>query len=259
VGETLIDEELSADMDALLRLVSLGSAARNTVKIKVRQPLAEMKVQPGSDADRRAVERFADQILEELNVKKVTLHDLANRSLLHYVVNPNVKVLGPKFGPRLKEVQTALAAADATALAREVQAARSFELACPNGIVTVELGDVVVQLKAPEGWSGVEDRGTQVLIDARITPELAAEGMARDVVRQVQQLRKDAELEMEDRITLWLGTDSAKLQHAIQAHKPYIAAETLTTQWAAQPLNGEAKHADVKVEGQPLTIELRKA
>ena len=73
--EALIDEQLSADMEALLRLVSLGSAARNTVKIKVRQPLAEMKVQPGDERDRRAVERFADQIREELNVKKVTLHD----------------------------------------------------------------------------------------------------------------------------------------------------------------------------------------
>ena len=72
VDESLIDDDLSADMDALLRLVSLGSAARNTVKIKVRQPLAEMKVQPGDARDRRAVERFADQICEELNVKKVT-------------------------------------------------------------------------------------------------------------------------------------------------------------------------------------------
>src|SRR5262249_44866939 len=73
--ESLVDADLSADMDALLRLVSLGSAARNTVKIKVRQPLAEMKVQPADDRDRRAAERFADQVCEELNVKKVTVHD----------------------------------------------------------------------------------------------------------------------------------------------------------------------------------------
>src|SRR5260370_21369296 len=70
VDTSLEDKQLSADMDTLLRLVSLASAARNTVKIKVRQPLAELKVQPGSDADRRAVERFADQICEELNIKK---------------------------------------------------------------------------------------------------------------------------------------------------------------------------------------------
>src|SRR5947199_2940699 len=72
--ESLIDAELSADMEALLRLVSLGSAARNSVKIKVRQPLAEMRVQTAGDSDRRAVERFADQICEEMNSKKVSVH-----------------------------------------------------------------------------------------------------------------------------------------------------------------------------------------
>src|SRR5204863_460718 len=73
--ETLIDHELSDEMDALLRLVSLGGSARNAVKIKVRQPLAEIKIQPASDAERKAVERFADQIRDELNIKQVTLHD----------------------------------------------------------------------------------------------------------------------------------------------------------------------------------------
>jgi isoleucyl-tRNA synthetase len=266
VDESLIDEQLSADMDALLRLVSLGSAARNTVKIKVRQPLAEMKVQPGSDSDRSAGKRFADQICEELNVKKVTLHDPANGPLLTQEVKPNVKTLGPKFGASLNDVKAAIAAESATELAARVQLGQPFSIQrAPaeayhiSQSFTLEPADLVVQSTAPDGWAGVADRGTQVSIDARITPELAAEGMARDVVRQVQQLRKDADLEMEDRIALWLGTDSAKLQQAIQAHKPYIAAETLTTQWAAQPLNGEAKRAEVKVEGQPLTIELRKA
>src|SRR5437588_908953 len=113
VDEGLIDADLSADMDALLRLVSLGSAARNSVKIKVRQPLAELRVQPGDERDRRAVERFADQICEELNVKKVALHDPAQGPLLRVMVKPNMKTLGPKFGPRLKEVQAALATADA--------------------------------------------------------------------------------------------------------------------------------------------------
>jgi isoleucyl-tRNA synthetase len=258
VDVLLIDEQLSDEMDALLRLVSLGSAARNSVKIKVRQPLAEMKVQPGSEADRRAVERFADQIREELNVKKVTLHDPAGGPLLRHLVKPNMKVLGPKFGPRLKEVQVALAAADGAALVKEFEAGRSYELSCPGGAVLVEPGDVVVALQAEEGWAGVADKGTQVLIDARITEDLAREGMARDVIRQVQNARKDANLEMEDRIVLHLSTESANLRQAIVAHRDYIGAETLTTQWAEQALNGAAHRANVKVDGQPLTIELSK-
>ena len=153
VDKTVIDEELSADMDALLSLVSLGSAARNTVKIKVRQPLAELKVQPAEESDRRAVERFADQIVEELNVKKVTLHEPASGPLLRFEVKPNMKTLGPKFGPKLKDVQAAILAAPAAELTAKTQAGEPFELAG----FALDPGDVVVTLKAPDGWAGVAE------------------------------------------------------------------------------------------------------
>ncbi|HEV2997986.1 MAG TPA: isoleucine--tRNA ligase, partial [Solirubrobacteraceae bacterium] len=109
--------ELEEAMGIARETVRLGLNARAQAKIKVRQPLAEMKVQPGSDSDRRAVERFADQIMEELNVKKVTLHDPANGPLLSQEVKANMKTLGPKFGARLKDVQAAIAGAPAATLA----------------------------------------------------------------------------------------------------------------------------------------------
>jgi isoleucyl-tRNA synthetase len=266
VNEALIDEELSADMEALLRLVKLGSAARNTVKLKVRQPLAELKVQPSQQLDeqgnlrfrdRQAVERFADQVAEELNIKKVSLHE-GNGPLLFFDVKANPKTLGPKVGPRLKEVQTALSAADAAAVAAKLKTGEPYELACPGGPVKLEPGDVFVQSRAAEGWAGVEDRGTQVALDARVTEELALEGMAREVVRHVQQARKDAGLEMEDRIVLYLHTDAERLKKAIETHRDYIRTETLVGEWASQPLGEGAYRADVKVDGQPLRIELRK-
>jgi isoleucyl-tRNA synthetase len=258
VDATLIDADLSADMDALLRLVSLGSAARNSVKIKVRQPLAELKVQPADERDRRAVERFADQIAEELNIKKITLHDAKTGSLLSYQVKPNMKTLGPKFGPRLKEVQTAIATADAAAVAKAVQAAEPFDLTTPGGPVTLEAGDVVLQQQGPEGWAAIADKGTMLAIDTRLTTELKQEGMAREVVRHVQNLRKEGDLEMEDRISLFLATESAELQAAIQTHKDYIMAETLCVQWSTQSLGAEATCGKVKVDSAPLHVELRK-
>jgi isoleucyl-tRNA synthetase len=254
VDPTLIDEQLSRDMEALLCLVSLGRASRESARINVRKPLAELRVQPDSDSERRPVERFADQITEELNVKKVTLHDPKNGPLLRFEAKPNMKTLGAKFKAQLKDVQAAIASAPAAELAAKVQAGQPFEL---SGF-TLDPADVVVTLKAPEGWAGVADRGTQVVVDSRITEELAREGMARDVVRQVQDLRKKANLEMEDRITLHLGTDSDNLRRAIEVHQAYIAAETLAFQWSSQPLNGAAHRASVKVDGQPLTIELAK-
>src|SRR5262249_54308075 len=119
VKDVVIDADLSGDMDALLDIVTLGSAARNSVKIKVRQPLAEMKVQTTDIRHQRAVERFAEQIMEELNIKRVTLHDSRNGQLLRHEVRGNPKTLGPKFGPRLKEIQEAVSKADPTALARK--------------------------------------------------------------------------------------------------------------------------------------------
>jgi isoleucyl-tRNA synthetase len=259
VDKTMIDTQLSEDMDALLDLVSLGSAARNSVKIKVRQPLAEMKVQPGNDAQRRAVERFADQIKEELNIKTVTLHDGSQGSLLQFEVKLNLKALGPKLGNRLSEAQTALATMDPAAIAVRVQAGQPVELPLADGALTLDPTDLWVQAKAPAGWCGVVDRGAQLALDTRITETLTLEGLAREIVRSVQQARKDALLQMEDRIVLYLSTESAMLAKAIEVHRQYIADECLVKQWANKPLGEGTYQTVVKVDGQALTIQLRKA
>jgi isoleucyl-tRNA synthetase len=258
--ESLIDAGLSEDMAALLRLVSLGSAARNAVKIKVRQPLAEMKVQPGSDSERRAVERFADQLSEELNIKRITLHDASQGPLLTAEVRANLKTLGPRVGAQLQEVKRAIETTFSTAQIEVLQSGTAgyVEVETSAGRVAVGGSDVTVNYRAPEGFSGVADRNTQVVIDARINDALKAEGMAREVVRFVQDARKAADLEIEDRIALYLHTDAPALRQAIDAHRDYIAAETLTTRWADQPLNGDAHQASVKVDGQPLTIALER-
>ena len=185
-----------------------------------------------------------DQICEELNIKKVTLHNPAKGPLLKILIKPNMKSLGPKFGQRLQEIVTALASADGAALMKGMAAGKAVELHCPNGSVTVEPTDLVVHLQAPEGWTGVEDRETQVLLDVRITDPLKREGMARDVVRQVQELRKKAKLEMENRIVLHLQTDSEELRRAIDEHRAYIESETLAAKWSKESLQGEGVHRE---------------
>jgi isoleucyl-tRNA synthetase len=258
VDDALIDAELSADMEALLRLVSLGSAARNSVRIKVRQPLAEIVIQPANDAERRAIKRFAEQISEELNIKKVSLHDPAQGPLLRYEVSPNLKTLGPKFGERVREIRTALAAADANSLAAKVQAGGNIELDCTGTTVVLDASDILLKAKAPEGWTGLIDYGTQLLLDVRINEELAREGMAREVVRHVQELRKKSGLEMEDRIILYFATESPALRSAVEGHSSYISAETLAVEWVNVPLDGDSHTTSVKVDGHLLTIQLRK-
>jgi isoleucyl-tRNA synthetase len=250
--ETLIDQNLSEDMESLLRLVSLGGSARNAGKVsKVRQPLAEAKIQPSTEADGRAAERFADEFLEELNIKKLTIQSDANGPLLKPEIKLNMKTAGPKFGAKLKSVQVALAAADPVKLIDQMRSA-PVDLAD----AVVEMADLVVSYTAPDGWAGVADRSTQVAIDTRITPELAREGMARDIVRLVQDLRKNSGLEMEDRIILYLGADDENLKQAIVDHRTYIAAETLTKQWADAPF--DLHSTSTKIDGQSLTIALKR-
>lgn len=246
--ESLIDQGLLDDMDALRRLVTLGLSARNVAKIKVRQPLAGLVVYSKADADRRAVERFSDQITDELNVKQVTLSDAP---LLTREAKLNTRHQG-KFGAHIKDVSAAIAAADASDLAAKVQAGQPFRL----GDFDLAPDDVVIGVRAAEGFAGVEDRGTEAALDTRLTEALQQEGMARDVIRQVQDLRKKTGLQMEDRITLYLATADESLRRAIEVQWAYIAGETLATKRTESPLDGTTT---AKIEGKELTIGLTKA
>ncbi len=255
--ESLIDAELSADMAALLRLVSLGSAVRNIVKIKVRQPLAEMKTWTVSDRVRNAINRFSDQIRDELNLKSVSE---SPERLLHRVVKLKKAQAGPKLGPALAKAQRWLDEQGQAVLDRVHEKLAANEVFTIPGIAVPLLAeDFEVTWKAPNGWAGIDDIDTQVVVNGQISDELRQEGLAREVVRHVQNARKEAKLEMEDRIILYLHTDSPELRQAIEAHRDYIANETLTTHWATQPLGGDAHKTTVKVDGQSLVIELRKA
>jgi isoleucyl-tRNA synthetase len=257
--ETLIDPALSADMEALLRLVSLGLSIRNAVKIKVRQPLAEIKILPANESERRAIARFAEQISEELNVKNVTVHDPADGPLLRYDVKPNLKTLGPKFGEKLKEVQSALAALAPAAVAAKIEAGESLEIQAGGAALALGQSDLLIQTKADDGWSGLADGRTQVALDARITEDLACEGTAREMVRHIQELRKNSGLEIEDRIRLRVETDSPAVRRALEAHRDYICGETLAIELGAEPLDGEAHKASLKFQGKAVNIELTKA
>ncbi len=250
--------ELSTLMSAFMRLVSLGSAARNAARIKVRQPLAELRIQPWGPIDQKAFQRFQEQLKDELNVKTVSLH-------LYEEEGPFL--LGRELKPNWKNLSSLVEPADE--IRRAVNEGRLLVPYSPQMplYVGIDLGgeriipvpsEDIYCWKASDGWAGVVDKGTQVMIDGRITPELKAEGMARDVIRLVQDERKKAGLDVADKIALSLSTESSDLAAAIAAHRDTIAADTQVVQWSEVPLEGNCHTANVKVDGQPLTIMLRK-
>jgi isoleucyl-tRNA synthetase len=122
----------------------------------------------------------------------------------------------------------------------------------------LDSSDLLISTKAPDDWAGLADHGTQIIVDARVTQQLAFEGTAREIVRHIQDLRKQAGLEMEDRIRLYLATQSATVREAIEAHEQYIRGETLAVELSREPVDGDAHKAEINLQGDRLTIELAK-
>jgi isoleucyl-tRNA synthetase len=246
------DEPVLGWMRDAREVISLGGAARNVAKINVRQPVAELRVRSSEVAVRDAVEALEALIREELNVKAVTLLPEDAPSTLRTVAKLNKKTAAAKLGPKLKEAEAALATLNLEALEAALNAGESEVCG-----VMLAKGDVVFEYVAADGWAGAKGRNTEVTISTAITEELRAEGLARNVVRMVNQARKDANLDLADAIVLHLGSPDAALARAIATHRATIATETQAVEWLDAPPAG-AHTATVKVDGQPLTIALRK-
>jgi isoleucyl-tRNA synthetase len=258
VDASLVDEQLLADMDLARAVVSLGHADRVAAEIKVRQPLADIKVVAAGKAESLA--RFADVIADELNVKRVELAG-GEAELVQYRILPVNKTLGPRFGKAFPAVRQALSAADPYAVAAAVAAGQPVTLVVDGEAVDLAPEDVLVQAEPRPGFQVTNDpqRGIVVALDTVITPELKAEGLARAVVRRVQQMRKDAGFELSDRIHTTYQTTDAALSVAIQGQSDYIQQETLSlTLTVGDPALGA--HVDSgDVDGAALTLGVVKA
>ena len=223
------DDELLAEIDVVQRVVGLGRAARNSSGVRVRQPLSRLLVRT-PDRDLAAfVTRHEAQILEELNVKAVEM--LApDAELVAYRIKPNLPRIGKRFGKRVPAVRDALAAADGNAIAAAVAAGGIFGVEVGDEIITFEAEDVLVESTSAEGYACAEEGGYLVGLDTTLTAALEREGLARELVRTVQEARKQAGLDVSDRITLRID-GTPEVEAALDEHRDYVMEETLATGW----------------------------
>jgi len=224
-----VDEGVEFDMDVARRAVELGRAARNAAAVKNRQPLAEVAVAAAAPA-RAALERLSDVVTDELNVKELRLVESADE-LQAWSLKPNLKVLGPRLGKQVGAVAAALKETDAAAL---VAALRDGGAAVPltlAGGTVVELGadDVLVETVAPDGYRIESDAGLTVALRTVVDDALRDEGLVRELVHAVQLSRKNADLRIEDTISLAL-TVPDELQPLVERHAAYIKGETLASE-----------------------------
>jgi len=221
-----IDETLSAQMDTTVDVVSTALSLRTTTQLRVRQPLRELKVFTADETARTGLKRFERLVLEELNVKSLTVAADVGAFLKHSV-RCNMKLVGPKYGPKAPRIQQTLVAMDPLEVAAKVREGAAVEVQLGDERFELAPEEVEVTATGPEHFVVAGDSRITVALDTEVTEDLRLEGLARDVVRHVQQLRKDLDLNMEDRIELSLKTDDEELTHAITTWHDYITAETL--------------------------------
>lgn len=264
----LIDTVALNDMDVVQRLVSLGRAARDSVEIGVRQPLASAAFVTRTAAETEAVRKLSALIEGELNVKSVSVLEGAD-DVVEYKLNPLPQVLGRKFGKEFPRVQKVLREGDAAqvrAWAQALNAGQDVTVTLDGQDYTVNNTEVEVKQSAAEGYAVAEDGGLLASLDTRLSDTLVAEGLAREVVRRVQDTRRKADFNVEDRINL-VYTATGLLADAIQQFAAYIQDETLAVTleqgeagegyFTAEFLPHEDPKKDASVRGESLTIGVK--
>ncbi len=231
VEETAIDEEFVAQMSLARQVASLGLSARGSAGLKVRQPLAKALVYTG-DADSKLPDYLVEIVKDELNVKAVEFVTEAEK-LVRYRILPNNAVLGPRFGADFPKVRAALEALDPVEVKRAVDAGESIEIKVGKKKFELAADEVLVNTEPAEGLAVAADKFVTVAVDAELTEELRQEGLAREFVRRVQDLRKQAEFEISDRIQVYYQA-SDTLASALDTHRDYIMGEVLATEMQAK-------------------------
>ncbi|MCY3866625.1 MAG: isoleucine--tRNA ligase [Chloroflexi bacterium] len=263
--ESLVNSDLIEDMALVRRLVSLGLSARNAAQIGVRQPLASAQFALRDVSEAPVVERYADLIKSELNIKDVIVLGAEEASAFSattiYALNPLPRFLGRKYGADFKAIQSALRdgeQATVVPLAEKLLAGEDISVEVDGAsfkILNHEC-EVKASVKAPEG--AVEDGGYIVVLNTRLTSDLLEEGLARELIRRIQNLRKQADFALDDRIDIVYSDASDTVDAVMQLFSGYISAETLADSLQPGDMSSEFVQETVELRGEALTIGVRR-
>jgi isoleucyl-tRNA synthetase len=256
--ESLVDKQLDFDMAVARRTVELGRAARSQAKIKVRQPLREAII-VADDRERAAIERLEELVLDELNVKEISYVAEAEE-LADYEVKPNYRTLGPRFGSRMSEVAKAIESLDPPAVAATLDRGEAVDIDVDGRSESLAPEDLSLLMLPRSGYELERQANYAVALRLDLDDDLRREGVAREVVHAVQNARKGAGLQVEDRIELALSGDAAVLD-AVRDHSDYVVGETLATTLDLDGAAGEsATHTETaRIDGSELAIALKRA
>ncbi len=250
---TLIDHDLMEKMDVLKKVVELGRNARNKAKLKIRQPLASLVFHiPKKEYGKFIIEN-QNVILEELNVKFIRQTE-SDVEIISWDVKPNLKIIGQKLGNRLPEIRKFISSKNPVHILNELKTKKEISVTVDGEILTLTEEDFLIKSVSTEGFSSTSDNGISVGLYTELDEPLIQEGKVRNVIRQVQILRKDAGFAVEDRIQVFSDW-SSDLSLAIEKFKDYFCAETLTVSMMKYSENEEFK-SHLKIEDEKVPIAL---
>lgn len=255
VDQAAIDTALLTQMALARQVTSLGLSARGSVNIKVRQPLATalVHVREGLVAWSEACNAM---VMEELNIKELRFVEQEG-SLLTYEILPNSKLLGPRLGGLFPKVRAALSTADPVTIVQQVQSGEAVKIMIAGEEVEIAPEEILIRTHPAAGLAVTGEKGVTVAIDTAITPALRTEGLARELVRRIQVMRKDAGFNIEDRITTYSVTEG-DLAEALSQWAEYVKAETLSTSLVFVPPPPEAYTETHTIEGIPVTLAVQR-
>jgi isoleucyl-tRNA synthetase len=248
---TLRDLDLETGMEAARRAVELGRAARAQAKAKMRQPLAKAVI-VATEAERQTIEGLADVVRAELNVRDLEFVT-EEGELASWAVKANFRALGPRFGKDMPQAKVAIEALDADHVRSTIEAGGQVGISVDGREHTLGPDELSFVMQPLDGYQVESESGRAVALALELDDDLVCEGLAREVVRAVQNARKETGLEITDRIELGLGGDAGLLD-AVRAHEDYVTGETL-----AIAISYDSASEPIEVDGRELAISVTKA
>ena len=256
VDGSLLDPELNSRMATAQLVVKLGHKLRDESNFRVRQPLAELKFASTDTTLAGYINDLASVVAGELNVKEISHADNLD-DLVSYSYKPNLKTLGPRYGKLLGKIRQQLPQLPADQLA-PLRDGQDVSIEIDGQQIDLSPEDVMVSTEQAADWLSADDQGVQIALSTVLTPELEREGLRNDFVRQVQQLRKDGGLEIEDRITIDYQSSSDRVHESVNEWSEYICGETLADSLTAVDTGIESM-STVTVGGESILVGVQKS
>ena len=248
VKEEWINKELEDDMEALLKVVVLGRAARNTANIKNRQPIGTMFIKAEKEMD----QFYTDIIADELNVKEVKFAKDVE-SFISYSFKPQLRTVGPKYGKLLNGIRTALTELNGTEAMKELKETGLLTLDIDGNKVELAEEDLLIETAQTEGYVTETDGDTSVVLDTNLTPELIEEGFVREIISKIQTMRKEAGFEVMDKIHVY-AKDNQRIMDIMENHRDEIMSEVLAEEITLNETDGYVKEWSINKENVVLGV-----